>query len=293
MILRSFVAPASVVALLAGLAAAAQQPRLGITVEQQGKDVHIVEVSPNSPAASAGVSVDDILLKIDGTEIRDLDAFGRVMDGHKAGDEVRLTVRRDGETKSLTAKLDRAKAPEPEPERRAERARPPRPARPEMPALPPEVWATGSGAFLGVQTEPEDDHLTITHIIPNSAAERAGLRKGDEIVEADGKAVATTSELVKRIQAHKPGDSFVVAVKRDDTSMKIEAKLGTRGDQLVPMPAPDMPSEPSIAAPAPRAGASVGAADSAQLRAEIASLRAELARLKEEVAALRKQVGKK
>lgn len=66
----------------------------------------------------------------------------------------------------------------------------------------------GTGAFLGVAGGAQDgDGARVTHIVPGSAAERAGLRDGDVLVTVDGVAVGGFEALRRAIRAHRPGDT--------------------------------------------------------------------------------------
>jgi serine protease Do len=55
----------------------------------------------------------------------------------------------------------------------------------------------------------------VSSVASGSAAERGGLRPGDVILEYDGRAVATTSDLVKMVTGTKPGSSVPVRIVRD------------------------------------------------------------------------------
>lgn len=65
---------------------------------------------PDSPAAEAGLKSGDVILKADGTQIRDRVDFERALLGYSPGDAVELVVRRNDETKMLNLTLDRLEA---------------------------------------------------------------------------------------------------------------------------------------------------------------------------------------
>lgn len=81
--------------------------RLGIT-QKQG--VYIGAVVPGSPAASAGIKANDVITQIDGATLQDDSQLAKIIDGHKVGDTVTLTVARDGTTTSIQVKLGQAPA---------------------------------------------------------------------------------------------------------------------------------------------------------------------------------------
>ncbi len=63
-------------------------------------------------------------------------------------------------------------------------------------------------------------------VVPGSAADKAGLKEGDIILEVDGEEVSLQNSLAKIIQEHKPGDKIVLRVLRGEQELIIEAVLG-------------------------------------------------------------------
>ncbi len=61
---------------------------------------------------------------------------------------------------------------------------------------------------------------------PESAAERAGLRDGDVILEFDGEKITTENSLARIITRYNPGDSVEMKVLRDGERFNVEAVLG-------------------------------------------------------------------
>ena len=59
-----------------------------------------------------------------------------------------------------------------------------------------------------------------------SAAEKAGLKPGDVIIEADGKKIKTMDELTEIKNSHKIGDEISVKVNRDGQEKDLTLKLG-------------------------------------------------------------------
>lgn len=54
----------------------------------------------------------------------------------------------------------------------------------------------------------------VTEVSPNSPAEKAGIQRGDIIVEVDGTIIAGSNELVNHLAAYKAGDTVEVIVYR-------------------------------------------------------------------------------
>ena len=65
----------------------------------------VVEVSPGSGASSAGIEVGDVVTAIDSAPIDGPEALGAVIAEHSPGDELHVTVSRNGRTTDVTATL--------------------------------------------------------------------------------------------------------------------------------------------------------------------------------------------
>lgn len=85
-----------------------------------------------------------------------------------------------------------------------------------------------NGAFLGVTSETADGGAKITAITKGSAAEKAGLKKGDVITKIDDEKITDPDVLADVIGFKKPDDEIKVSYKRDGKQTTIKAKLGKR-----------------------------------------------------------------
>jgi S1-C subfamily serine protease len=70
---------------------------------------YVTAVVPGSPAANAGVQVNDVITAIDGTNLDSDSALAQILNQHKPGDTVTLTVQRGSQT--LTVKVTLGEAP--------------------------------------------------------------------------------------------------------------------------------------------------------------------------------------
>lgn len=66
----------------------------------------------------------------------------------------------------------------------------------------------------------------------NSAAEEAGLEKGDVITEINGTEVTNVAELQDLVARHRPGDKIKVTYKRDGNIKTISAKLKNLDNEI-------------------------------------------------------------
>lgn len=86
---------------------ALSKPRIGVALDANNSVVTIARVDTESPAARAGVKIGDELVSINGRAVKSSDD---VIAGVKAaaadGEEVRMTVKRAGETLTLASKVE-------------------------------------------------------------------------------------------------------------------------------------------------------------------------------------------
>ena len=75
-----------------------------------GKEpTQIIAVSEKSVAERAGIKVGDVLVALDGTPIKSDNALRRLMADYRWGDEVTLTIRRDGKDVEIEVPIRRVK----------------------------------------------------------------------------------------------------------------------------------------------------------------------------------------
>jgi len=67
--------------------------------------------------------------------------------------------------------------------------------------------------------------VLVYQTIPHSPADKAGLKRGDVILEVNGKKVNSPSELQKLVRAHKVGDTVKLKIWRDKRKHDIELKV--------------------------------------------------------------------
>jgi len=67
-------------------------------------------------------------------------------------------------------------------------------------------------------------------ITPNSAAEKAGLKTGDIILEFNGQKITTENSLAKIIMNYNPGDKVTLKILRKGEEKIIEATLGEKSE---------------------------------------------------------------
>lgn len=102
--------------------------------------------------------------------------------------------------------------------------------------------ADGEVGYMGITMQDVTDQITqmlgipggvyVYEVAEGSAAEQAGIRRGDVIVKFDGQKVSTRMELKKQVEYYKAGETVNVTVKRFEEGqyedLELEVTLGSR-----------------------------------------------------------------
>jgi len=74
----------------------------------------------------------------------------------------------------------------------------------------------------------EGEGVRVQRVMPESAAERAGIQPGDVVIALDGKAVTDLRSYSTLLKSYAPGDSVEVAFLREGEKMTVTSVLGAR-----------------------------------------------------------------
>jgi serine protease Do len=91
---------------------------------------------------------------------------------------------------------------------------------------------------LGIETT---KGVLITNVLKDSAAEKAGIRNYDVLVEFNGKPVKSASQLTIDVASLKPGTQVEVVVLRDGQRRNLTVTLGKRPQEPRPDDVPNVP----------------------------------------------------
>jgi Do/DeqQ family serine protease len=163
-------------------------------------------VNDGGPAQKANVKPGDVIAGVGGKRVADSRELIREVIAHEIGQSVPLEIIRDGKRYGSNAVLTA----------RPEAAVPP------LPVQQQGVPQTGLGLSVRDLTPQQSQQLglsakalpVITNIQPGSSADRAGLKVGDVIIEADGIQDPSANQLA---EAAKDGQLLVRVRRRDAT----------------------------------------------------------------------------
>jgi len=198
------------------------RPWLGATLQAVTSDIAdslgldrprgalVVKISPKGPAANAGLRVGDLITEIDGAPIEDPNGFGYRFATKGVRGETQLTViNRRGRERQARIVLMTA------PDRPAEQR--------VIPGRSPFAGATVSNVSPAVSEELglEDvtDGALVVDIRRGSTAARVGLRRGDVVVEVNGREIISTGDLAAL--ARRDFDYWRIAINRNGQILRM------------------------------------------------------------------------
>ncbi|RJQ51040.1 MAG: DegQ family serine endoprotease [Nitrospiraceae bacterium] len=182
----------------------------------------VTEIVKGSPAEKAGLRRGDIIIEVDGKEIRNVETLRNTIAQNRAGSKIRLTVLRDGEKITLSATITEF----PQDLAQAE------------PTEPEESFSYQENALAGfsvmdltqeiakqLDLSKNEKGVIIVKVEPYSAAEDAGLRKGDIIQEINKKSIKTINDFNNIVSRVKKGDTLLLFMNRSGSKFYITLKV--------------------------------------------------------------------
>jgi len=78
---------------------------------------------------------------------------------------------------------------------------------------------------------PSTEGAIVSRVMPNSAAEKAGIKNGDVIIAVNGKSIRSSSELRNQIGLMRVGSEVRISVYRDSQTITLEGNIGSASDE--------------------------------------------------------------
>jgi serine protease Do len=181
----------------------------------------VAAVTPDSPAAKAGIKQGDVIVGIDGKRIERLKDLTLHVANQKAGSTMSVSVWRDGRTRDLRASI--ARMPQ------------------EMAQAGTPSAERGETGQLGLALAPvtpelrqrfelEDDvkGVVVTAVRPDSPAAEIGLRPGDVVKKVNQTDVTAPRQLAEQIEVARKGgrEAVLLLVARGDGQRFVALPVG-------------------------------------------------------------------
>jgi serine protease Do len=169
----------------------------------------VAEVTPGSPAAKAGIHRGDVIVGFNGETVKDSHDLPAMVAKTPVGEKVTLSLRRDGKTEAVPVKVGKLPS--------------------EKVASEPSSRASQSQWGLQLQDVTpqmarqrglaEASGVMVVGVQPDSPAERAGLQRGDIILEVNHQPVQSMQDMRDAVAKAGDQDSLLLLVKRDQGSV--------------------------------------------------------------------------
>ena len=177
----------------------------------RGRGALVANVSKDGPAEKAGVKVGDVIIEFDGKEIKDSGDLPIVVARTPVDRKVRMKVLRDKKELQLTVSVGELKDE-------------------EVVASAPEKGELGMtvqrltpqiAESLGLE---KAEGVVVSAVDPGSAADEAGIRRGDVILEVDRKPIRNIDEYKKSLAGVRKGKGVLLLVRRGESTLFLALK---------------------------------------------------------------------
>jgi S1-C subfamily serine protease len=177
----------------------------------------VAEPQSGSPAAKAGLVAGDVITAVDGKDVKDPRDLARTISAMAPGTEVKLSIQRKGEEKTVSLTL--GQQPEPLQANTGTDRRVISDATPRLGlTLAPASDVGGAG----------DQGVAVTSVDPNGPAAEHGIKTGDVILDVAGQAVSKPEDVRQQLaKLQKDGKhTLLMRVKSGDTTTFVAVRLG-------------------------------------------------------------------
>ncbi len=182
---------------------------------KQAEGALVADVVRDSPAEKAGFQRGDVITMFDGKKVESNDDLPLMVAQTKLGKTVEIELTRNGkqETKSVEIKeLKDEEEAEPQVEEAEESNH----------GLTVQELTPDLARSLGIE---EVGGLLVSDVQAGSPAEEAGFRRGDVVLEMNGKAVNTRKPFRETMKGLKPNKPLLFLIRREDNTIFLTLKL--------------------------------------------------------------------
>lgn len=173
----------------------------------------IAAVFGGSPASAAGLRPGDRVLAVNGRPVENFQQLLRRVSFLPPGTRAMLQVERDGKRQEIAVTL-------------SDRPAPPRPRTPASASDTLGLILRDLGDPVGSSSDLGSGGALVTAVVPGSPADRAGLRPGDVITEANRHPVRTVAEFRSALSREEARSAVLVRYQRGDSVRYVAIDAG-------------------------------------------------------------------
>jgi serine protease Do len=178
----------------------------------------VAQVTPDSPAAKAGLQAGDVILRYNGKPVDRSNELPPLVGATAAGTEASLDILRDGEERTLTLTIGQLQ--EKSPRLAANQAGPRNASQENALGLAVTELNAAQREELGVK-----DGVLITDLNPESPAAAAGIRPQDVILSFNRQPVKSAAQLEQLIARSPKGKPAAVQVMRQQQTLFVAVPI--------------------------------------------------------------------
>ncbi|MFH1887404.1 MAG: Do family serine endopeptidase [Pseudomonadota bacterium] len=168
------------------------------------KGALVSKVFPGDPADKAGLKPMDIILSVNGEKVETGRDLSRIIAGIAVGEKAAISVFREGKRETVTVVI--ARRDDEALSARVQEDEANGPAAESLFGMALTPLSPEKAQSLGVT---DSEGLLVTEVEPDSKADRAGVSRGDVIVEANRQPVRTVGELKAQVDEGKSVFLFI------------------------------------------------------------------------------------
>jgi Do/DeqQ family serine protease len=188
-------------------------PELAESMEVEGTEGILVgDVLADTPAESGGLETGDIITKLNGQPVTDVNEFRILIADQKVGESIRLDVLRDGRKERLDVVLEE---------------------RPDT-IVASRGGGSGTAEWAGLTVEDVDspraqrmselrgeEGVLVVGVDPDSPADDAGIQPGDIIKEIGNVEIADTGDYVAAVKKYEEKKAVAILLKRGNQTLYV------------------------------------------------------------------------
>ena len=175
----------------------------------------ISSVTPQGPAAKAGLTRGDVIVEYNGRPVADSDALVALVVATRPGTTVPVTIYRDNQRKSLNITPDELDLEAEAAGRQSSRGGEAAPGEPTTTDFGMDLEAITPEIARGAELPRGRGGAIVADVDRGSAAARAGVQPNDIILEVNRQPVATLSQVTKALQGATAGAPVFLVVWRE------------------------------------------------------------------------------
>ncbi len=219
---------------------------LGVRIQQVTPDIAeslglkaaggamVAGVNDGGPADQAKIRNGDIILKFNNQDVKEMHNLPRIVAETPIGQEVPVTVWRDGHETTVQAKV--GELPDDQKQVASVDAKAPAPAPTEISALGLKLAPIDQEARDKYQLGADQKGVVITDVAPSGPASERGLKPGDVIVEVQQQSVNSPSDVKGRLDSVRKQNrkSVLMLIQGQDGRRWVPLPLGDTDQQKQP-----------------------------------------------------------